>query len=386
MQLQAQKKAELITDRAKELKMEQEEEVKKINQLILGAQCQATWDDQVQEKKEIQAQLKEEEKRLDTMMEMERRKVLETLDQFDEMRRQQRIKGHEEIQNQIKKRTEDKLNEDMMKEVEKEQVKKDQERKNQEELKAKEKKKTELQLLQKEIARINAQVVRAKEKRKEDEKLADMQTIEYQKKKQEREAAHEAEQQRIKKEKEMETAQLRAQQEKAADHKAERNEIRARRNQEISDRQWRIKQKELAAKKARDHATMKAARLEQVKNKEHCMMIEANREKVLLETVLKTQKEAIAKDAELKEKKLQKALRHAEALQQQMKQRELSALAKRREKFSEADQMIEEDRQRRMRLIEVKEKKLQELRATGISEKYCTEVERKIRKTLMDCS
>lgn len=61
-------------------------------QLILDAQCQATRDAQIQEKKQIQGELAEEEKRLDAMMEAERHKALETERQIDELRKQQRIR------------------------------------------------------------------------------------------------------------------------------------------------------------------------------------------------------------------------------------------------------------------------------------------------------
>lgn len=62
------------------------------SQLILGAQCQANHDYQIQEKKQIRMELTEEERRLDNMMEVERRKALETLDKIEELRRQQRVK------------------------------------------------------------------------------------------------------------------------------------------------------------------------------------------------------------------------------------------------------------------------------------------------------
>lgn len=61
-------------------------------QLILGAQCQATRDAQIQEKRQIHTELREEEKRLDAMMEVERRRALETVDQIDELRKQRRIR------------------------------------------------------------------------------------------------------------------------------------------------------------------------------------------------------------------------------------------------------------------------------------------------------
>lgn len=61
-------------------------------QLILEAQCQATRDAQIQEKKQIQVELAEEERRLDAMMEVECCKALETDKQIDELRKQQRIR------------------------------------------------------------------------------------------------------------------------------------------------------------------------------------------------------------------------------------------------------------------------------------------------------
>lgn len=61
-------------------------------QLILDAQCQATRDAQIQEKKQIQAELTEEEKRLDAVMETERRRALEADKKTDELCKEQRMK------------------------------------------------------------------------------------------------------------------------------------------------------------------------------------------------------------------------------------------------------------------------------------------------------
>ena len=44
------------------------------------------------EKKQIQAELSEEEKRLDAMMEVDRRKAVESMEQMDELRKQDRIR------------------------------------------------------------------------------------------------------------------------------------------------------------------------------------------------------------------------------------------------------------------------------------------------------
>lgn len=131
LELEARDRAQALVERANALRMEQEEEIKQFNlvgsscrplklchkmclkvtlsiivstadalcvwspQLILGAQCQATRDFQIHEKKQIQAELSEEEKRLDAGMEVERRKALETVQQIDELRKQQRIRWGE---------------------------------------------------------------------------------------------------------------------------------------------------------------------------------------------------------------------------------------------------------------------------------------------------
>lgn len=66
-----------------------------------------------------------------------------------------------------------------------------------------------------------------------------------------------------------------------------KDELRARRNQEITDREWRRKQKELGEKKAKEEAMLRAARLEQVHGKENLLSIEAGREKAEFERLLK---------------------------------------------------------------------------------------------------
>ncbi|XP_010776750.1 uncharacterized protein [Notothenia coriiceps] len=230
-------------------------------------------------------------------------------------------------------------------------------------LQALEKKRKKQECLQEEIMRINAETMQAKERRLEEERQADMRDMEYLKNKMERASEYEAEQKRLKKEKELEIARLRARQEKAKDYKAEQDELRARRNQEFKDRDWRSKQRELAVKRAQEEEMLMAARTEQVRCKEHFLSIEAGREKAEFERVLSVQQQAIVKLKEEEEKRRQKLSRHSEAIRTQVKEQELSAVAKRRELFKESERLMEEDRQRRVRLEEIKEKKLQELKS-----------------------
>ncbi|KAM9811326.1 cilia- and flagella-associated protein 45 [Syngnathus typhle] len=377
IELEAHERRQHLLERAKALRMEQEEEIRELNKAILGAQCQATRDAQIQEKKQIQKEMLEEERHLDAMMEAERRRLLERLEQIDEMRKEERISGKQQIFEQIQQRLEDKLVQEELKEQEKHQTREKQVKMNMEDLMSLQNKREEQQRLHQEVMRINAETLRAQELRREEEKMADLREMEYIKNKLQREAEYEAEQKRMKREKELEIARLRAQQERAKDHKADQDELRAKRNQEIADREWRRKEKELAAKKAQEEAMLRAARLEQVQRKEQLLSMEAGREKAEFERVLKVQQEASVRQKEEDKKQRQKALRHAEAIRQQVKELEQANIAKRKETFKEAEKLSEELRQRRKRISEIKQKKLKELKATGLSEKYCGEVERK---------
>lgn len=70
----------------------------------------------------------------------------------------------------------------------------------------------------------------------------------------------------------------------------------------------------------------------------------------------------MARRQQQEERQWQMARRHAEAIQQQVKERELSAIARRRQTFQEGHQLEERNRQRNARLQEMKERKLKELR------------------------
>ncbi|XP_056622682.1 cilia- and flagella-associated protein 45 [Triplophysa dalaica] len=379
LEAEARDRAQYLLERANSLRMEQEDEVKKLSELIRQVQCQVVRDAQIQEKQQNVSQWIDEEKRLDAMMEVERLRALETQEEIEDLRRQQRIQGKLCIVDQMQKRLEEKLLQEEVKEQEGQHMLENVERMHVEELKAIERKKEDQRKLLQEIQKINEGNLVTKEQKKEEERLADLRAAEYTKKKLEQAAEYEAEQIRIKKEKEKEVARLRALQERNRDHKAEQDEIRARRNQEAAAREWRKKEKEEMKRMQEEEDRLKVARLEQVTHKEHLLSIQAARERAEFERVLRAQQELIEKDREKEQQKHQQTHRHAKAVRQQIRERELQAIGQRREMFREGERLEEEARNRRARLNEIKEKKLRELKAAGLSEKYCKEMERKVR-------
>ena len=82
-------------------------------------------------------------------------------------------------------------------------------------------------------------------------------------------------------------ARLRARQERAKDEQAERDALQAKRAQEQAEREWRIKEAEEAAHKAATEAMLNDARARQKDMKEHFLAVQAQREKMDFERVLK---------------------------------------------------------------------------------------------------
>jgi hypothetical protein len=128
---------------------------------------------------------------------------------------------------------------------------------------------------------------KTKEERKQQDLLADLKVLEYQKEKAAKDAAYEAEQEKKRMDREKEVARLRAQQERARDLQAEKDALRAKREQERKEREWREKERLDAIKKKQTEEEMRMAREWQIKNKEHYLAVEAAKDRAEFQKILK---------------------------------------------------------------------------------------------------
>ena len=93
-----------LVAKAKSMLEEQDDEIKRLNQVILNAKCHAIRDAQIREKEEMLKSMKDEEARLDTMMEIQRLKAVQEYEKRERDIQLQRFKGAEMIQEQINSR------------------------------------------------------------------------------------------------------------------------------------------------------------------------------------------------------------------------------------------------------------------------------------------
>ncbi|XP_068732086.1 cilia- and flagella-associated protein 45-like [Montipora capricornis] len=372
------KQSGTLLEKAQEQMEEQEDEIKKLNELILNAKCHAIRDAQLIEKVEIKKEQLEEENRLDEMMEVERRKALTEYEEREKASHLERLVGAQVLQQQISEREQLRLLEEEKKDQETKVMLQYLDKLQKEDMENLIKKHEFQRSLMKDVAKANEEMKVLKERKADQEKLEDIKVMNYLKQKAEREEAYQRELEAARIEKEKEIARLRAQQERAKDKQAEKDALRAKRNQEEAEREWRRKEKEEAEKKKETEQMLREARKDQVRNKEHFLAVQAARDRAEFERVLKAQEEQTLKDEEAETIQNIRRHHHADDVRQQIREKEKERIKATNAFFEEGIKLDQEAKARRKKLDEIKKRKLHELRAAGVPDKYCNEVARRI--------
>ncbi|RUS83915.1 hypothetical protein EGW08_008329 [Elysia chlorotica] len=375
---EAKEQAEHLLSHANEMRQEQEDEIKHLNEVILNAKCHAIRDAQILEKDQIAKEMIHEERRLDTMMEVDRQNAIKIHEEIEKKRKEEQLLGAAKLMEQIDENEQERLFELERKDQENIQMQRYIEKLMEEDQESLERKKIEQLALREELNKANAEILKRKELKTMQEKAEELKVLEFQKQKAEREAIFEKEQEKIRIEKEREVAKLRGLQERARDEQAERDALRAKRAQEQAERDWRRKEAEEMRKKAELEASLKQARSVQMEQKEHFLAVQAQRERAEFERVLRAQKELVEKQKREEDQAKSKRHQHADSVRSQIREKELVRIAERNAFFEEGVKLDEEARARRAKLEAIKRKKLTELSDAGIPDQYVRFVDRRV--------
>merc|ERR1712232_552104 len=200
-----------VLERAKQMMDEDMDDVKHMNQMMLYSKIVTIRDAQIQEKRSVQAEKEEEERQLDTMMEIERLKALQMYEEREKSRLEDQRRGASVIIEQIKDRQAQRMREEEARDQERSFILKQIDALKSEEVEQQRQKKMAAERLMQEVNQANSAAMKIKEEKMMGEKLEEQKIIEYQEDKSAREQALEAEKARVAAEKEKETARLRAQ-------------------------------------------------------------------------------------------------------------------------------------------------------------------------------
>lgn len=371
------KKVDGVLEKAKMKLDEQHDDVKHMNQMMMYSKVVTVRDAQVQEKRYIHQEREEEEAQLDTMMEIERLKALKMYEERNKARMEDQRKGAQVIIEQIKERQAQRLREEEQRDQERNFILKQIDAMKHEEVENQKAKRVAAAKLMEEVAIANQATMKIKEEKILSEKLEDQRILEYQRQRELRIKAEEDEKARIAQAKEDENNRMRAQQEKAADKKGEMDALRAKRAFEAAERAARQKEQMEAERAEAINEELSLARKKQTAEKERRLAEQAKAERDEFDRIIEVQ--ILQEDAEkMKQANEHKSrMEHCEELRNQIAAREEKALQERRGQLEEGNFIRQQLAAERKKLEGIKDRKITELKKSGVPEKYWSELAKK---------
>ncbi|XP_011876040.1 PREDICTED: cilia- and flagella-associated protein 45-like [Vollenhovia emeryi] len=367
-----------ILERAYNMRLEQEEEIQRCNRLILETKCRAIRDAQIAEKKLMERELLEEEKRLNEMMEDERRWAIKEESRKEQEEAAKRLRFAKILKDQIVENEEQRILEFERKQEESRLINLNNIAWQQDEIEKLRSKEAENTRVRRELAEGNEQLKHFKAMEQEENRIIDLRIQNYHRMKEEREAKKMKEQrlERLKREREKTRVAMRTVQ--AHDLQEQIDEINAARVQEEVEREWRRKEKEEALKKLEAQKILQREREEQVNNKRIMQAIEIERDRREFERIARVQQTAYCKEKRELEQKQQQAIIHRSEILKQVNEKERERIVERQKMFEEGLAIRAKTATRKKKLQDAMERKCQEMRENKVPDIYINEVKRMI--------
>jgi hypothetical protein len=369
-----------LLSNARELLAEQDDEIKKLNELILEAKVHAVRDAQVAEKAAIKQSHQEHDYRIDMMMEEERIRGLLETERIEHALKEEHLQGRVELEAQISERKMiHQLNAEIKEQEQKAMLDK-LELLHLEDYEAAQQMRDEARVLMADVQRANEEAIRIREGREAATALEELKMAEFLEQKALREQELEEEGLRKKAVWEREQARMIESQDLANDLASERDELAERRAHAARERAARAAAIEKAAKSEAAKSELingldaqivshahERARAAEADYKEFQLNIHALDDVIQSEAV----KEDEAKDRRVANK---------EGVIEQIQEKERAAIKERVNFFHEGSELDVAARDRADRLQQIKDRKLADLAATGIHPAHIHQVKRAVQQ------
>jgi len=377
LEMEATMKNETLKGRAKELLNEEKDEVKHMNQMMLYAKVVTIRDRQLDEKQRLRNEFKNEEKRKDLMMEIDRLQKIKYYDEAERRLKDEQKKAAMETIVQIKERELERMKEQEEREREGQEMLKYIKQIQKEESEATLAKRHQQKQILDQIFESNQKAIARKhelvlQEREEEEKI-----VRYNVEKAQKDAEYQAELKRIKDEKEREIQRLRELQEKAFDRQAEIDAIRAKRASELADRQAREKERREAEIRSKLNHELLETRMFQSLEKERRLQEQARNDRDEFQKIIQNQK--IERELEIRNEreKAHQMKDHVDQLKKQIAINEEKKKQEKRELLEEGKKIKDNLSHEKILLEAIKTQKLSELNSLGVASKYSSELARK---------
>ena len=350
--------------------------IKDLNILCKNAKIATIRDKQLDERKQMENMYKKKEERLDLMMELERLKEIK----FKEEKEKHIKKLNNESQNvlidQILDNERVRIKKRELIEKEKIQMKLQLEKFEEEEKKRilHEKQLKEVRI--KQCLDVDKYAILMKQKKKIEEKEEELKDAKYNIEKAKKEEEYIKEKKRIALEKEKEIQLMREKQKKAQDKQAELDAIRAQRDYDEAERKAILKEKEEEIMKHKKLMECIEENENHKKVKEKQMADELMREKEENERMKKERERAIEEEKERKREKIKLMMENGAFVQNQIKEKAEKERGTWKEKVEERRKVKQKHDAYYNSIEMIKQRKIAELRALNIKDKYILPVEK----------
>ncbi|XP_023243866.1 cilia- and flagella-associated protein 45-like isoform X2 [Centruroides sculpturatus] len=370
--------SDVLNKRAEKTKIEGEEEVKHLNQLIRNVKCQAIRDKQVYEKAQIEREIKNVNQSLDEMMERERTLAIQKQEEKDRKNKEESQRYGNLLRKQIYDNLEQiELDKDQ-KYLEQKELRHLVKKMQLEDLKAFQSRKKDQKELMADIL-MQLEDLLARRKWENERKLTEeLRYLAFMNEKAEREEAEERRLREEKRQREREIDELRKKQEQVVDILAEEDERKARRAQEELERKWRKRELEDAKKLTQGKIELRKALDNQIDTKMSLLASEKQKDKEEFHHVLYNLVSALENERKEELSRKKEAIKYGSDLLAQIRDNEKRYAAIRRTILREGKQMYEDEQRRKKNVEHIKAEKFKELQKYAIRPHYLAHIERSI--------
>ena len=349
--------------------------VKIMDKMVLYAKIATIRDRQLDERKVMEDIYKQKENRLEVMMELERLKEIQFLQDREKELKRQRMQGAKIVIEQIKESDHERMKKREQQERERIQMLKameklaEEDKRRQEELRLRQQNQINEAVAANKIAQL------AKQKKVLEEKEEDLKILIFQREKDRQEEAILAEKKRIAAETEIELQKLREKQKRSSDKQGELDAIRAKRAFEENERKERQKEEEKKLEQQRIMEMLVLENKKQKEAKEKILAEEAKREKEEFNKRIMEQMKEIEKEKQIALKKKEDNLKNQEAILKQIAEKEELGKNSYQEKMEEGRKIKEKLDEYKKNLEAIRRQKIAELKSLNIKDKYIVPLE-----------
>ena len=349
--------------------------VKQMEKLSLCAKVATIRERQLKEHEMMDDLYKKKEKKLDEMMELERLKELRQQQNREDNRKQLQRDGCMIIIDQIKQKEYERIKQKDIIERERQMIQRQIREMHLEDIRQAEKKRMTNEKAAKEIVESNRINALNKQKKILEEKEEDLRILKYNLEKARKEEEEIKEKKRLRDEKEREIQKLREKQEKANDKLAEMAAIQAKRAYEQNEREIKLKEKNGQLIRQKKIEELKEINERQRKDKKRQLMEIAKKEKEEHDRIIEKNMEDIEKDRRMEEIKKKKIYENKYDLIKLIKMKEEKEKMKNKELQEEGRKEKQMRDDWKLRMENIKQQKIQELKNLGIKRKYIVDLE-----------